>query len=72
MIEKQKRYIYIYNKGTMTWKLKKEWEGQSISSIKIPLNDLTQQQIAKLNESVRDNLFVKEKPKKKKVNDSDN
>jgi len=72
MIEKQKRYIYIYNKGTMTWKLKKEWEGKSIDTINIPLNDLTQKQIERLNESVRDALFVKEKPKKKKVNDSDN
>ena len=69
MIEKQKRYIY--KKGTMTWKLKKEWKGKSIDSIRTPLDDLTQQQVAMLNESVRDNLFVKEKPKKKKVNDSD-
>ncbi len=51
----------------MTWKLKKEWEGKSIDTIRIPLNDLSQKQIGRLNESVRDALFVKEKPKKKNV-----
>ena len=51
----------------MAWKLKKEWEGKSIDTIKIPLNDLTQKQIQGLNESVRNSLFIKEqKPKKKK------
>ena len=50
----------------MAWKLKKEWEGKSIDTINIPLNDLTQKQIAGLNESVRDRLFVKETKKKKK------
>ena len=49
----------------MAWKLKKEWEGKSIDSIRIPLDDLTQKQIQGLNESVRNNLFVEEKPKKK-------
>ena len=49
----------------MAWKLKKEWEGKSIDTISIPLNDLTQKQIAGLNESVRDALFVKETKKKK-------
>jgi len=49
----------------MAWKLKKEWEGKSIDTINIPLNDLTQKQIAGLNESVRDALFVKENKKKK-------
>lgn len=51
----------------MAWKLKKEWEGKSIDTIRIPLNDLSQEQIGRLNESVRDALFVKEKPKKKNV-----
>tara|TARA_R100000655_G_scaffold937_2_gene3830 strand:- start:1590 stop:1763 length:174 start_codon:yes stop_codon:yes gene_type:complete len=51
----------------MAWKLKKEWEGKSIDTIRIPLNDLSQKQIEGLNESVRDALFVKEKPKKKNV-----
>ncbi len=52
----------------MAWKVKKEWEGKSIDSIRIPLNELSQKQIAGLNESIRNSLFVKEeKPKKKKV-----
>ena len=50
----------------MAWKLKKEWEGKSIDSIRIPLNDLTQKQIEGLRESVRNNLFIEDKPKKKK------
>jgi len=50
----------------MAWKLKKEWEGKSIDSINIPLDDLTQPQIAKLREDVRNNLFIEDKPKKKK------
>ena len=50
----------------MAWKLKKEWEGKSIDSLNIPLNDLTQKQIEALNESVRNSLFIEEKPKKKK------
>ena len=54
----------------MAWKLKKEWEGKSIDSLNIPLDNLTQMQIAGLNESVRDALFVKEEPKKKKKYDS--
>jgi hypothetical protein len=49
----------------MAWKLKKEWEGKSIGSIRIPLDDLTQKQIAGLNDRVRDSLFVKDQPKKK-------
>ena len=54
----------------MAWKLKKEWEGKSIDSLNIPLDNLTQKQIAGLNESVRDALFVKAEPKKKKKYDS--
>jgi hypothetical protein len=49
----------------MVYILKKEWEGKSIDSIRIPLDELTQMQILSLNESVRNNLFVEEKPKKK-------
>ncbi len=56
----------------MAWKLKKEWEGKSIDTIRIPLNYLTQKQIEGLNESVRDALFVKEKPKKKNVSSKGN
>ena len=54
----------------MAWKLKKEWEGKSIDSLNLPLDDLTQPQIAKLREDVRNNLFIEDKPKKKKKNDS--
>ena len=50
----------------MVYILKKEWEGKSIDSIRIPLDDLTQKQILSLNESVRNVLFVEDKPKKKK------
>ena len=50
----------------MAWKLKKEWEGKSVDNINIPLDELTQKQIQGLNESVRNSLFVEEKPKKKK------
>ena len=50
----------------MAWKLKKEWEGKSIDSIRIPLDDLTQKQIEGLIESVRNNLFTQDKPKKEK------
>tara|TARA_R100001086_G_C11708347_1_gene223426 strand:- start:429 stop:605 length:177 start_codon:yes stop_codon:yes gene_type:complete len=54
----------------MAWKLKKEWEGKSIDSIRIPLDDLTQKQIEGLIESVKNNLFIEDKPKKKKKDDS--
>ena len=50
----------------MAYKLKKEWEGKSIDSIRRPLEDLTQKQILSLNESVRNALFIEDKPKKKK------
>ena len=50
----------------MAYKLKKEWEGKSIDTIRIPLDDLTQKQICRLNESVRNALFIEDKPKKKK------
>ena len=50
----------------MTWKLKKEWQGKSIDSLTIPLDDLSQKQIAGLNESVRNALFIKEQSKTKK------
>jgi hypothetical protein len=54
----------------MAWKLKKEWEGKSIDTLNTPLDELTQKQIAGLNESVRNALFVEEKHKKKKKDDS--
>ena len=67
--KKQLCNFYIYNKDTMAWKLKKEWEGKSVDSIRIPLDDLTQKQILSLNESTRNNLFIEDKPKKKKIDD---
>jgi len=54
----------------MAWKLKKQWEGKSIDTLNIPLNELTQQQIEGLNESIRNALFIQEKPKKKKKYDT--
>ena len=54
----------------MAWKLKKEWEGKSIDSIKLPLDDLSQIDILKLKEHIRNNLFIEDKPKKKKKDDS--
>tara|TARA_R100000664_G_C2691662_1_gene95537 strand:+ start:359 stop:532 length:174 start_codon:yes stop_codon:yes gene_type:complete len=50
----------------MTWKIRKEFEGKTIGSINKPLNELTQMQIERLNERVRNTLFIKEKPKKQK------
>lgn len=50
----------------MAWKLKKKWENKQIDSINIPLNELTQKQILALREGIRNNLFIEEKPKKKK------
>ena len=50
----------------MAWKLKKEWEGKTLDNLKVPLDDLTQKQIQGLRESVRNNLFIQDKPKKKK------
>ena len=54
----------------MAWKLKKEWEGKSIDSIKLPLDDLSQIDILKLKEHIRNNLFIEDKPKKKKKDDT--
>ena len=52
----------------MAWKIRKEFEGKTIESINKPLNELTQEQIERLNERVRNTLFVEEKPKKKNKN----
>tara|TARA_R100000234_G_scaffold25228_1_gene14617 strand:+ start:2608 stop:2781 length:174 start_codon:yes stop_codon:yes gene_type:complete len=51
----------------MAWKLKKEYKGKSIDSIRMPLDDLTQKQIEGLRKEVRDKLFTQEKKKKKNV-----
>ena len=68
--KKQLPYIYIYNKTLWLGNLKKEWEGKSIDSIKLPLDDLSQPQIENLRENVRNNLFIEDKPKKKKKDDT--
>lgn len=54
----------------MAWKLKTKYQNTSISSIRVPLNELTQIQIKKLREDIRDFYFIEDKPKKKKKNDS--
>ena len=50
----------------MKWILKTKWEGRSIDNLNVPLNELTQKQILGLNEGIRNSLFIKETPKKKK------
>mgnify|MGYP003134155707 CR=1 FL=1 len=54
----------------MAWKLKKEYENTSISSIRLPLKELTQKQIKKLKQDILDAYFVEDKPKVKKKNDT--
>tara|TARA_R100001163_G_C5059262_1_gene195929 strand:- start:601 stop:774 length:174 start_codon:yes stop_codon:yes gene_type:complete len=54
----------------MTYIIKKKWDGISVTNIKKPLNELTQKEISKLNQTLRDRYFEKEKPKKKKKDDS--
>ena len=49
----------------MAYKVKKEYEGRSVPNCNYPLNDLTQQQIKRLGESIRNAYFIEEKPKKK-------
>ena len=48
----------------MAWKVKKEYEGKTVPNCNVPLNNLTQGQIKKLGESVRNSYFVEIKPKK--------
>jgi hypothetical protein len=50
----------------MAWKVKKDYEGKTVPNCYTPLNDLTQNQIKKLGEGVRNAYFIEEKPKKKK------
>ena len=51
----------------MIYIIKKKWDGISVTNIKKPLNELTQKEISKLNQTLRDRYFEKEKPKKKKT-----
>ena len=48
----------------MAWKLKSEYKNTTISSIRVPLNELSQTQIKKLREDIRDNFFIEEKSNK--------
>tara|TARA_R100001594_G_scaffold86134_1_gene120649 strand:- start:3 stop:179 length:177 start_codon:yes stop_codon:yes gene_type:complete len=54
----------------MAWKLKKEWEGVRITKFKKPLEEFEQQDIKKMNQSLRDRYFIQDKPKKKKKDDT--
>tara|TARA_R100001443_G_scaffold36260_1_gene50111 strand:- start:647 stop:844 length:198 start_codon:yes stop_codon:yes gene_type:complete len=53
----------------MAWKVKKEWQGKSPANVNYPLDELTQRQILKISETLRNAYFEQEvaKPKKKKV-----
>ena len=51
----------------MAWKVKKDWIGKQPSNVNYPLEELTQKQINKLSNSLRNAYFEQEvaKPKKK-------
>lgn len=53
----------------MAWKVKKEWEGKSPANVNYPLDELSQKQILKISETLRNAYFEQDvsKPKKKKV-----
>lgn len=53
----------------MAWKVKKEWEGKSPANVNYPLDELTQRQILKISETLRNAYFEQDvvKPKKKKI-----
>ena len=53
----------------MAWKVKKEWQGKSPANVNYPLDELSQKQILKISETLRNAYFEQEvaKPKKKKV-----
>jgi len=53
----------------MAWKVKKEWQGKRPANVKYPLDELTQRQILKISETLRNAYFEQEvaKPKKKKI-----
>jgi hypothetical protein len=56
----------------MTWIVKKEYKGKTVPNCNYPLDELTQNQIKKLGESIRNSYFIEEKPKKKKKIDTVN
>ena len=53
----------------MAWKVKKEWQGKSPTNVNYPLDELSQRQILKISETLRNAYFEQEvaKPKKKKI-----
>tara|TARA_R110001592_G_scaffold1682_1_gene9964 strand:+ start:321 stop:488 length:168 start_codon:yes stop_codon:yes gene_type:complete len=50
----------------MAWKLKKEWNGYQDRRFNKNLEDLTQKEINKLNDGLKNLWFEQDKPKKKK------
>lgn len=50
----------------MTYKLKEEFKGKTITNMKQPLDSLKQHHIANLSEHIRSIYFEEIKPKKKK------
>ena len=48
---------------------KKEWQGKSPANVNYPLDELSQRQILKISETLRNAYFEQEvaKPKKKKI-----
>jgi len=55
----------------MAWKIKKEWKSYQDRRFDKKLEDLTQLEINKLNEALKNTWFIEEKPKKKNTNDLD-
>ena len=53
----------------MAWKIKKRGKGYQDRRFDKKLEDLTQLEINKLNEALKNTWFIEEKPKKKKENE---
>ena len=50
----------------MAWKVKKEWEGKQPANVNYPLDELTQVQIKKISDTLRNAYFEQDAPKPKK------
>ena len=50
----------------MAWKVKKEWEGKQPANVNYPLDELTQDQIKKISDNLRNAYFEQDTPKPKK------
>ena len=50
----------------MAWKVKKEWEGKQPANVNYPLDELTQDQIKKISDTLRNAYFEQDPPKPKK------